>query len=261
MTLFKRLFSKKKPLGENQLIDSIKKLTDDLVKQYESSYVRILVDLLPGIDNTFMHFRAQRLRVYFEELASGTIDLTDDEIQGEDFLHAFFATVRAASRTRQRKKIRLFARLFMNYIRTGKFDEDNTDVFDEVLAILEDLSLREFQMLMILDRFEKTCPLNGDEHPADRVSEYWEEFLGSVESELKIQLNHIPGMLTRLGRTGLYGPLPGTYYGKHGNKGYLTPTFSTFIDALNSDSDDGDNVAGNGSESDAGAAPGKWVGM
>lgn len=220
-------------------IDSIKKITDDLARRYESSSVRILVDLLPGIDNTLMHFRAQRLRVYFEELASGAIDLTEDEIQGEDFLHAFFATVRAASRTRQRKKIRLFARLFANYIERGKFSDSDADDFDETFDILENLSYNEFKILVILRSYE-TEFLIAEDHKENQESissrlVFWRGFIKEVADDLGIDTDHVPGMLERLNRTGLYMTIvddiaitSDTFH----YVGYLTPNFFSFMDLL-----------------------------
>ncbi len=218
-------------------IDSIKKTIDDLSRCYESSYVRILVGLLPGIDDALMHFRGQRLRAYFDELSGGDIDLTEDEIQKEGFLHAYFATVRAVSRTRRREKIRLFARLFMNYTEAGNFGEDNADIFDEALAILDDLSFREFQILLILHRFEPTSLSHKDENPMELIGKNWDDFLSTIESELEIPSDHISGMLARLNRTGLYETITGSLTGYTGVKGYLTPNFATFINALAMGSD------------------------
>lgn len=214
-------------------MDSTKKIIGDLLRRYESSYVRPFVDLLPGVDATLYHFRLQRLHAFFDELAKGNIDLTEEQIENEDFLHAYYATVRAVANTRRREKIRLFALLFVNYIQNGDLCEDNTDVFDEVLAILDDLSYREFQILTILHSFETTLLPDKDENPERWISHGWDDFLSAVASELGIPSDHIQGMLARLNRTGLYETITGTFFGYRGGGGHLTPNFATFMDALN----------------------------
>ena len=47
---------------------SVENIVDGLLRRYENSYVRILVDLLPGFDATIIHLRKQRLYAYFDEL-------------------------------------------------------------------------------------------------------------------------------------------------------------------------------------------------
>jgi hypothetical protein len=64
--------------------------------------------------------------------------------------------------------------------------------YEEILAVLDDLSYRDFQVLLILQRFETETPL--EEQPcADpgvaklyRATKFWEDFSDEVASETGI---------------------------------------------------------------------------
>jgi hypothetical protein len=65
----------------------------------------------PALSASLDAIYADRLRTFYTELADGEHELTPGLIDSEDFLHAYFATVQAAARTKHRDKIRAFARL------------------------------------------------------------------------------------------------------------------------------------------------------
>ena len=71
--------------------------------------IKALLKLIPGWSaaDTLLQKRADeiksdRLKVFFDELAKGKLELTDELIQTESFLHAYFCTLRAALNCRHR---------------------------------------------------------------------------------------------------------------------------------------------------------------
>lgn len=206
-------------------------------KSYEDHpAIRALAQLLPGVaaadaglTKYFENMREKRVREFFDELAEGKHQLSSDLIENQDFLHAYFATVRAVINTRKREKIRLFAKLFKNY--TSGEGAYSIDEYEEFLSILDDLGSREFQILMILDHFEKKTPRTDKENPAEWTNIFWEDFEKTVVSELGISEEELSGMLLRLVRTGLYQLYTMIASGV-ADKGRLTKNFSIFIDAL-----------------------------
>lgn len=85
---------------------------------YEHFVTRALLQLLPGggamdtvLGAAVAGIRADRECTFFDELDKGIRELDEATIKSERFLHAFFATLRAAQATRQREKIQHFARL------------------------------------------------------------------------------------------------------------------------------------------------------
>ncbi len=79
--------------------------------------IQALLQLIPkwAVADTLLRHKligieVARTRHFFDQLAQGRFELTQDLIETEDFLHCFFATYRAAVNTRQKEKIRMFAR-------------------------------------------------------------------------------------------------------------------------------------------------------
>ena len=206
-------------------------MLEDLGKAYEKQpVIRSLIQLVPcGIGSAFdtaltmyvSKIRQERTRIFFDELAKGNILLTPEQIANEDFLHAYFATVKAALNTRKHQKIRLFARL-LNSFSNEKTDTDtdtDTDTYEELLAVLDDLTIREVLTLLLLRDLEtKVSFLNEKENPCQRATRFWNSFFKHSRNQ---------GRHTKLGnywisdaanRTGLYQTFVG-YMDNTGDKG------------------------------------------
>jgi len=211
----------------------------ELAKRYEKNpVVRALVQLVPfgvggaadvALTTIIDNIREDRARTFFDELAAGDFPLTEKEIQSEDFLHAYFATCKAALNTRRREKIRLFAQLLHSYA----FKVTEFEKFEEHLSILDDLSYREFQILVTLKKYEEANPPKPEgESELQRVNRFWQDFQSECAAKLKIPADELNGVLTRLNRTGLYQTIVGTYFDYAGDRGRLTPNFYIFIEKL-----------------------------
>ena len=180
------------------------------------------------------NMRSERLRVFFDELASGSTSLTEERIQKQDFLHAYFCTLKAAMNTRRAEKIRLFARLLSN---ATLLDQIGTDTFEEYLHILDELSTREMRLLVLLKKIEDDHPpqliMEGKEpkieNDLQRANRLWPQFEVAAEEELQIDRNQLGSILTRLNRTGFFETFVGAYLGYSGGRGKTTPFFSQFL--------------------------------
>lgn len=191
-----------------------------------------------ALTSAIENMREERLRTFFDELVKGTRHLTEELIQEEDFLHAYFSTLKAAMNTRRREKIRLFARMLSNAFQERRL---GSDIFEEFLGILDDLSVRELQILLILKRLEDSHPhemkaVEGAkaelENDLQRATRFWDSFEATVETECGVRPDELRAILTRLNRTGLYETFIGGYYGYTGGKGKLTPMFAEFAEWL-----------------------------
>ena len=213
---------------------------EEIGKRYEQQpIIRGLVQLIPwgigsAVDVAIMtvlnNVREDRAHAFFDELAKGRIALTQEQINNEDFLHAYFATVRAALNTRRREKIRLFGQLFTHHCQGAGFT--NTDTYEETLAVLDDLTLRELQVLLLLRDFESKNSILPGQNALQRATQFWASFLQRVEVEIGIPKAETPGYLERLNRTGLYQTYVGGAWDYTGDKGYTTPNFEGFLEFL-----------------------------
>ena len=91
--------------------------------------MRALVQLVPyGIGSAFdtalttalMNWREKRFRIFFDELSKGSQVLSEDVIGKEDFLYAYFSTLKASMNQNREEKIRLYARLLCNAVALNK---------------------------------------------------------------------------------------------------------------------------------------------
>ena len=192
------------------------------------------VAIMSAIEN----MRHKRHRAFYDELAMGTHLLSADVIQSEDFIHDYLCSLRAAVNTRRQEKVRLCARLLLGAIRTGQVGSDK---FEEFLAILDDLSLREFSILLILQQFLKDNPVQMLDRPdaesvfendLQRANRFWLQFEQAVSEQLRVESAEFHAVLNRLNRTGLYESIAGTYLDYKGGRGLLTPLFDEFTDWL-----------------------------
>lgn len=202
-------------------------------KYYEKNpLMRALVPLIftpfaAGLDAALLqklqNIREERVRAFFDGLAEGKIELTEDLIKNEDFLHCFFITAKAALNTRRREKIKMFARLLKTAVVEDTFS--NIDEYEEYLSILDELNYQEFSMLLLLDKYESKYPRKDTENELQRAWRFWPDFINELEKELKFPKEEINDRLARLNRTGCYETFVGGYANYSGGVGKLTSTY------------------------------------
>jgi hypothetical protein len=175
--------------------------------------VRALVQLVPfGVGSALETYLATRLdnirqrrrQTFFDELAKGTVDLTPQLIENEDFLHCFVATVRAVDRTRREEKIHMFARL-LSAASSGGAAPD-ADEYEELLGIVDQLTPNEFRVLLALEEYEATYYKDGQFHGDGRdgvLHPIAAKHLGVPQDQLTD--DELRAIVMRLNRVGCYG--------------------------------------------------------
>ena len=214
---------------------------ESLMERYEHnprlrSLVTLIAGYIPPVGTleaaalaSLWKIRSERQRELFDALDQGGIDLTDELIQQEDFIYAFLATARATDRTHQRQKIRLFAQL-LSALANHKNGLD-VDEHEELLRVLEELSLREFASLVLLRQHEQAVErMNGETTP-QWIFHFWEDAKRDLEQKLGIRSSELEGFLTRLSRTGFYRREIG-FLDDANEIGCTTPNLTRFLSML-----------------------------
>lgn len=204
---------------------------EKLARRYEKQPVlRSLIQLIPfgfgsAIDAAVLtrlqNISEERTRTFFDELSKGNIKLKPELLESEDFLHCYFATVKAALNSRRQEKIRMFARLLKSSTLPDSFL--STDEYEEYLKILDELSYRELLILFILEKYESNSISTDDKTGAKAIHLFWERFIDEIEATFGISDGEINALLTRLNRTGCYETQ--IYQNFPGNPGTLTPMY------------------------------------
>lgn len=235
-------------MGNNELslIDRVLKnnVKESILEEYKNNtVVRGLIQLVPFgglIDNVvttgYNNILVDRAKTFYDELNSGEIILTPELIENEDFLHAYFSTLKAALYSRQRSKIRFFSRLLRNGLSDQKIN--NANEYEDYLKILDELSYREIYILYVLYQCEISTPQLESENDLQRSSKFWNAFLQQVSTDLSIDTNEVPGLINRLSRTGCYIEFTGGYLGYGGGQGKTTGIFHKLMDLLKIEKED-----------------------
>jgi len=215
-----------------------------LLARYEHQPVlRGLVQLIPfgigaAIESALLaqlnRYRKEQLQVFFDELGSGSVPLTEELTQSNDFLHCYFATLSAVLRSRRHEKIRFLARLLR-----GSFDGRVADVdeYEDLIGLTDELSHRELVILALLNEHEKANPSEEGENELQRASRFWPGFVVDVKSKLGLDESLLRALLVRLQRSGCYEEFTGSYLSYTGGRGRTTDLYLRLTLAAGSNKD------------------------
>jgi len=211
--------------------DNMNKIQPLLAKYERNRVIRGLIQLVPfGIGSaidvvltkTLEKIQAERATAFFDELASGNVIVDESLLESEDFLHAYYATTRAALNSRKREKIRMFARLLKSSLKENEIS--NIDEYEDFVKILDELSYRELMALKILDEFSVT-PRPEDQNDLEWTNQFWDKFEKHLTAELSIPGDQVVDFMNRIARTGCYEMFMGGYFDYTGGRGKLTSTY------------------------------------
>ncbi|MDO6445341.1 hypothetical protein Q4493_06070 [Colwellia sp. 1_MG-2023] len=197
---------------------------------FSNPYIRSLTQLVPGggtldilVQERVDRIKKERFEILINELIEGNLELTEEIIQSEEFIHAYLQTAKAVSATQQKEKIKLMADLFISSYKQNSFSK--VDEYEELLQIVKDLSTREMNILFILEVFENNNPKLQNENMLQRCSKFWTDFENEVQHKLGLNPSLLESALSRLQRTGLYSVITGAFMDYEGGQGYLTDSY------------------------------------
>jgi hypothetical protein len=185
-----------------------------------------------AIDVGLKALEEERVRIWIEEMASRGINLSPEQLKNKEILHAFRITLKAILNVHRHEKIKRFAALFSCFVNVS--EDKPIDRYEEALKILDELSEIEFQILLILNRFECENLPQPDQNALKRIGTYWANFQKQCHSALNISQDELRGRLGRLTRTGLVQSLDGSYLTTSGDKFYLTEIYKHFMATIDS---------------------------
>lgn len=174
---------------------------------------------------TYSQMLQDRMRIFFDELGAGDIPLTEDLLESQDFIHCFMCTFRAVIRTHQQEKLELFAFLLKSAANTSTYRNSGVDEYEEYLSILNELSVREWNILDVIYSFETSFLRQASENPLQYAMRYWPQLRKELISRGLTTENQVNAFLARLNRTGCYVTFTGDYLSYSGDMGRTTETY------------------------------------
>jgi hypothetical protein len=171
--------------------------------------IRALLKLIPGwssVDGLLQtradQIKHRRLRDFFDALAAGQTEITEELVQSDDFLHCYFKTTQAVVNTRRKEKIELFAHMLRSALNTKVFS--GLDQYEELLDALDSMSFREFGVLRMLKGYEASYATKEFENDIARIQAYWPEFLNDACKSFEVESAEIDAFMEKLQRTGFF---------------------------------------------------------
>jgi hypothetical protein len=199
---------------------------------------RSLLKLLPGWSaaDTLLQRRADEMRqhqieTFFDALVEGTIGLTEQTIDSQEFLFCYFRTLKASLLTRRSEKLRLLGSLLAGAARNPLLAA--SDEYDELLSAIDDVSGREFEALSLVEGYQKRngvgeslVDTEGNRPPPlDKIGRYWKALRDDVCQRLNLSHAEFDAFMARIERTGFYIRITGSFTDYYGDMGRTTPLY------------------------------------
>lgn len=203
-------------LPSKYIFDKIKPAIE---KYSENALLRIAISEIPIIGSPldiFLTTKAQRIindRIMnlFSELKEEMSTLEDrivdkDYIDSEEFIELFIKTIEASTKTRNKEKIKLYAKLLKGAI---KFQDRKKYSPEEYLQVLSELTIKELEVAKAIYRQQRQ-KRRKDENELEWALRYgWEELEKECPSIPEEDFRFI---FLRLRKSGLIQDLQNSYF-------------------------------------------------
>ena len=144
-----------------------------------------------------------------------------------------FSTIEAVLNTRRREKIKYLASLFSKIIDPDTFRD--IDEFEEYLMILDDISIKELEIMTILYDFEIKNPPKIDRviFRLQENNKFWGEFMTTLIHKYNLDKEDIDAILIRVERTGCLLYSRAIAHDYRPISGMTTNTFKKLVKLIN----------------------------
>ncbi len=159
------------------------------------------------IVTAYNNAQKKRVKLFFEQLGKGEIQLSESVIQEEEFLYFFTSTLKAVIRSRREEKIQFLSTLFLRTLETSSFEQ--SDLYEHYLSIVDELTLTE---LILLKMLYEVCKNESEDKIA--TEDWWIGFDDRALLELKkfnvvLNRDELSFIIAGLVKTGMLKPIYG----------------------------------------------------
>lgn len=174
----------------------------------------------------------ERIKALLENLKTemsliGEEMIDKEYLRSEEFFDVVVKVIEASSRTRDREKIRLYAKLLCGSVAI----QDRREFFaEDYLNILVELTPRELEVARAIYEQQGNSRPSSDETPLQWA---WRMGWKKLPEKLRVtSRDDLPFVLQRVSRSGLIKEMTGEYVGYEGGVYLITETFRRLMDFL-----------------------------
>jgi hypothetical protein len=165
---------------------------------------------------------------FIQHLADGDVPFDPEVLKKrEEFVYFYAITEHAAEKAAMRAKIRILSNLLKSALYHGRLSD--AAEYEDYVKIIDELSIREFILLFILQKYEQLNPYQDGENSTQRAWRYWSDFLGEATKRFGVSEDEVTAMLGRTVRSGCYDYEQGVYGGNSEKAGCLTPIYFKLV--------------------------------
>lgn len=196
------------------LENELKKLYDyqNCLNIYQNPIIKCLIDMTKSIpayglfvslgDNVVSSLLikafAKKFKIVVDEILNSDKAITMDMLNDIDSIQSFRQMMMLVDKTNVDEKVILFARLYKNSYITD--DRIVNDEYEEYLQLLDELSFREIDLLIIYDQY--FGEVDKREGLVEESSQF-KQFMNEVRIKYSMERNEVIDIMTRLYCKGL----------------------------------------------------------
>ena len=144
----------------------------------------------------------------------------------DEVIRRTFDVAQMIPRTRE-EKLKYLARLLQYSISEEEFVL--ADEFDDYLKILDELSVREMQILCIFNDYNEKFVKLEEQNDLQHSNMFWNEFIIKIKDKLHLNDDQTSAILQRICRTGCIEAITGIYWNYKGGQYKITSLFKELV--------------------------------
>ncbi len=200
--------------------------------------LRATINLIPTIGGSLdvifssrgQALAAQRLTQFIDDLRTEmrlleTRVVDKDYLESEQWVDLVMRAMEAAARTRDREKIRLYAKILKGAVSNRNLREFSPE---EYLTILSEMTPLEIQVATSIYRQQSDRPQEGENELTWAQRKEWDK----IPERVSVSHDDMPFILIRLERTGLIKEITGAFWGYEGGVYVVTEAFRKMMQFL-----------------------------
>lgn len=227
----------------NEKLDIVKseyKAMQDLKGIWNNPMVQFIISNIPCIstistivDGSIQYLIDERQKKKMEELLETVFldsSITLDDLYDVDHIMEFAKVMDVVNHLIRNDKVKYFGKLLKSTIHSGN---KNIDEFEELLNKLNELSLREIDLLFLLAETEKNHIIK-DSNNNDTIdyTKSWKDFVEKVKDEYDMNETEIDSSMLGIMRTGFCMSDWNFSFSKAGLVMYTTPSYKILLDKI-----------------------------
>jgi len=164
-------------------------------------------DFLVSAKGAYDGYQQKRTALFVEDVFRNAKNVTIHDVHKNDILHNFYLTLDCIQKVRKQEQLKHFAEMLQTYLQDDRlqlpaYDDKVHNNYELILNMLANLSYIEFELLIMLYKFEKPY---HDAGTKVKSVEYWDDkFMPEVQDKFQFDFAVTYSIFQTLHAKGLF---------------------------------------------------------